>query len=251
MTTVYRGGKEAHEWAAICARRQKLWGSLGRGAFAIPGPVGCCCFSSYQKTWSVRNTPTSTQKSEYWAIRLLFGFMVILIFSRGEELCIFKVFLTGMKATAAVIFKLQWGCPWNRFVPDPWTLSEKPSVRNPLMEGYEWAVLCGVSFYPFFIFTSSSPWISSIPWTCGSHPFYELTEHPIVHLPPTSPEKEPPKFVSLTRCCDLSGYTGIITTGWRYLNVFRRWEKEERFKKAPCSLRFSSCLHLSIKVLVL
>lgn len=65
----------------------------------------------------------------------------------------------------------------------------------------------------FLIFTSSSPWISSIPWTCGLHPFYELTERPIVRLPPTFPEKEPPEFVSLTKGCDVSGYTGIISTG--------------------------------------
>lgn len=179
--------------------------------------------------------------------------MGCLIFSGGKVLCIFKVFLTDMKATTTVIFKLQWRSSWNHYIPGPWTSSEIPRVRNPPMEGYEWAMLCGVIFYSFVVvvFTSSSPSISSVPWACGSHPFYELIEHPIVHLPPTLSEKEPPKFVILTRCCDVSGYTGIITTGWRYLNIFRRQEKEESLKKASCSLCFNSCLHFSIKVLVL
>lgn len=145
--------------------------------------------------------------------------MGFLIFLGRKEPCIFKVFLTGMKATATEILKLQWRFSWNHSssLVLKWnTICQESSDGGVPMSNTVWCNL--LSF--FFIFTCS-PWISSIAWTCSSYPFYELTEHPIVHLPPTMfPEKEPPKFVCLTRCCDVSEYTGVITTGWRYLKHF-------------------------------
>jgi len=78
------------------------------------------------------------------------GFMGFLIFSGGKKLCIFKVFFTDMKARATVIFKLKWRSSWNHCIPAPWMSSEIAYVRNPLMERNEWAIMCGVIFYPLF-----------------------------------------------------------------------------------------------------
>lgn len=170
-------GSKAQEWAVINVREQKLSSSLCSpkanrlALLKLPKDLISKKYSYfYKKKTRILN-----------CFSLLFFSMDFLIFSGRRELCIFKVFLTGMKATDTVILKLQWRFSWNHIIPVPWTWSEIPFVRNPLMEEYKWAVLCGAIFYPFFIFISS-PWISSIPWTCGSHAFYKLTEHPIAPL---------------------------------------------------------------------